>query len=292
MKEGRPSTTAMFVAFARAAATHDPELSRICEDRFAERLLPHALGHFIASAQSGTASAMLFGALKASSLGMFTHLALRTRLIDDAVNRAAEEGVSQLVLLGAGLDARAHRLSSLRACTVFEVDFPATQAMKKRKARALPVAAAAVRYAPCDFEHETLSEALLPLGFDASLPSIWVWEGVTMYLPAAVVSQSLDAIAGLSAGGSTLITTYVTPDLAVFVPQLSFFLTSFLSLVDEPVRASFAPDALRALLTSHGFELATDVLPHDVAARYGLSLSIADLAMPREHVAVARRRRV
>lgn len=290
MKEGRPSTTAIYVALARAAATHDPALSHLCDDRFAERLLPHALGHFIGSAEASAAGGLLFGALKASSLGMFTHLALRTRLIDDAVNRAAQAGAKQLVLLGAGLDARAHRLSSLAECTAYEVDFPATQAMKKRKARALPVAARTIRYAPCDFEHETLAEALEGVGFDARLPSIWVWEGVTMYLERAAVEASVAAIGALSAPGSTLVLTYITPELAVSFPQLSFLLTSILSAVAEPVRSSFSSDDVRTLLAENAFAVSEDVLPHDVAARYGLDIALTEVAMPREHVLCASKR--
>jgi methyltransferase (TIGR00027 family) len=291
MQEGLPSITAMYVAFARGVSTYDTELSRICEDHFAEQLLPHGVGSVISIARSGSAAAAIFRGLREASLGFFDHLALRTRIIDDAVTKATTDGARQVVLLGAGLDARAHRLRCLQNSTGFEVDFPSTQELKRRKASALPLAARAVRYAACDFNDVTLQEALVAIGFNPAQPTIWVWEGVTMYLPSEAVEASVAAMAELSAADSTLIVTYVTPERAVFVPKLAPFMAGLLGVLAEPLRANFTPEAMAALLQKHGFDRTNDQLIHDAGARYGLRGARIAFATPAEHVAVTRRNR-
>jgi methyltransferase (TIGR00027 family) len=224
MREDTPSLTAVYVAFARALATRDQELSRACSDPCAEVLLPRALLPLLTRAEGSPAVRAL---LRTISLGMTDHVALRTALIDSAVDHAtgqpmghaAEQvgahGIEQVVLLGAGLDARAHRLPSLANAVVFEVDHPATQKLKRSKAHTLPQSAREIRYAACDFERTHLEQALLGSGFDRHARSLWIWEGVTMYLPAAAVVDSLSTIGQLSAPDSVLVATYITPDLVV-----------------------------------------------------------------------------
>jgi methyltransferase (TIGR00027 family) len=279
----------MYVAFARGVATYDTELSRICDDRFAEQLLPQGVGSVIGVARSGGAAAAVFRGLREASLGFFDHLALRTRIIDDAITKATVEGARQVVLLGAGLDARAHRLRCLSETTVFEVDFPSTQQLKRRKASALPLAARDVRYAACDFNDVTLQQALDAIGFDPAQTTVWIWEGVTMYLPVEAVEASVAAMAALSSPDSTLIVTYITPERAVFVPKLAPFMAGLLGAIAEPLRASFSPDAMTALLAKHGFDRTSDQLIHDASARYGLKTARIAFATPAEHVAVTRR---
>src|SRR5207253_10743350 len=122
-----------------------------------------------------------------------------------AVNAAA---ASQLVILGAGLDGRAWRLSSLSNARVFEVDHPDTQAYKRERLGALKPAAKQVDFVPVDFEADSLEASLLRAGHDAAAPTAWVWEGVVMYLTPEAVRSTLKAIAARSAPGSTLIVNY------------------------------------------------------------------------------------
>src|SRR5687767_12433741 len=103
----------MYVAFGRAVASYERQLSRVCHDERAEALLPRSLARLIACGKQGERGQRLLGALRSTSFGMFEHLALRTRVIDDALLEGLAAGARQLVLLGAGLDARAHRLPQL-----------------------------------------------------------------------------------------------------------------------------------------------------------------------------------
>src|SRR5262249_20439138 len=115
-----------------------------------------------------------------------------------------------LVVLGAGFDMRAIRLPRAAHADAFELDHPRTSLAKrttlKNARRAVPER---IRYVDIDFNRQSIAEALLPAGFDASRPACWIWEGVTNYLTAEAVDSSLRQIAETSAEGSVLLFTYV-----------------------------------------------------------------------------------
>jgi methyltransferase (TIGR00027 family) len=322
MREDTPSLTAVYVAFARALATRDRELSRACSDPCAEKLLPRALLPLL---QRASASPTVRATLRRISLGMTDHIAMRTGLIDSAVDhatghssshggsaalarpgaraeagsRAAEprassqagaHGIEQVVLLGAGLDARAHRLPSLANAVVFEVDHPATQKLKRKKAAALPRTAREVRYAACDFQDTHLSLALTNSGFNPRERSLWIWEGVTMYLPAAAVVDTLATIERHSAPDSVLVATYITPELVVGGSRLGHLSTLMLGVISEPIRFTRTPEDIEALLAHASFEVLSDALPVDAAAHYGVHVTRPTSLMPKERIVVAIKR--
>ncbi|HEY6877186.1 MAG TPA: SAM-dependent methyltransferase, partial [Polyangiales bacterium] len=196
----------------------------------------------------------------------------------------------QLVLLGAGLDARAHRLSSLAKVRVFEVDHPATQRLKRAKARGLPVLAKELHYVPCDFQRTQLDTALIEAGFDPQSPSIWIWEGVTLYLPEEAVLDSLTRIARLSAKDSLLIATYLTPDLVTGGRSLGAQAAKVLGMVAEPVRFTRTSEQLAQILVAHGFEVLSDAAPVEAAPHYNIEVKRPSTLMPKERIVVASRR--
>jgi len=294
MREDTPSLTAIYVAFARALASRDRELSRACRDTCAEALLPSLLRPLLARAGRNPA---LCAALRRSSLGLIDHLALRTALIDAAVEHAvtqamgnATAGIEQVVILGAGLDSRAHRMASLAHATVFEVDHPATQRNKQRKARGLPRTARELRYAACDFQRTHLVEALASVGFDSGARSLWVWEGVTMYLPAAAVVDTLTTISRSSATDSVLISTYLTPEMVVGGSRLGRWSGFLLGAMSEPVQFTREPDELADMLAHAGFEVLSDALPVEAAPHFGVHVTRPTSLMPKEHIAVSLKR--
>lgn len=289
MKVGRPSLTATYVAFARAVATHEPELARVCQDPWAERLLPDPIGAAITRAARSRMAPRLFTLLRAGLRGMADHMALRTRLIDEAVAEGVEQGARQLVVVGAGLDSRAHRLSSLAECEVFEVDFPSTQAFKRKQAQALPRSARGLHYAACDFEHESLEQTLQVHGFAAQRATVWIWEGVIMYLSEAAIASTLDAIARLSAPRSRIALTYLEPFPMGAGRALGALAMSMLAAASEPIRSTFEPAGMARLLALHGFSTLSDERPRDIASRYALRAPQLGFGAPNERIAVAGR---
>jgi methyltransferase (TIGR00027 family) len=126
-------------------------------------------------------------------------IAIRTRYLDDRIAYLTGPAcrIRQVVILGAGLDTRAARLAHSGA-RFFEVDRPETQEDKMRRLATIadyPVDSAT--YVTCNFEHESASfvERLRSVGFDPGAPSVFVWEGVTPYLPEESVLATLSLIA-------------------------------------------------------------------------------------------------
>jgi methyltransferase (TIGR00027 family) len=188
-------------------------------------------------------------------------MALRTATIDAAVQAAVTRGTAQLVILGAGLDGRAWRMSELAGVRVFEVDHPATQAVKRAHLDRLPPAIAEVTFVPVDFERESLDTALAHAGHDAARPTCWIWEGVVMYLTHDAMKSTLANVASRSAEGSTLIVNYHTEMRRGFAALL-------LRLLGEPAKSKWSPEEMAADLRAAGFQVADDSGVEDWAKRY------------------------
>jgi methyltransferase (TIGR00027 family) len=192
-------------------------------------------------------------------------LALRTLAIDAALMDALRGGIRQVVILGAGFDARAYRLAELAEARVFEVDHPATQALKRAKAQALPPTAQELRFVSVNFEHESLGPALAAAGHRAAEPTAWIWEGVVMYLSDAALYSTLREIAAASAVGSTLIVNYHTPSKSL----ASRLVGLLLRLWNEPQIGLRNPEVIAAELHQAGFEVSNDSGIEDWARAYG-----------------------
>jgi methyltransferase (TIGR00027 family) len=294
MRDDLPSVTAIYVAMARALASSNAELSKACQDPGAQVLLPSFLQPLLALASAQPLASDL---LRSLSLGLQDHLALRTALIDSAVSYGVEHHDGgdhadrlQLVVLGAGLDSRAHRLDALAKVRVFEVDHPATQKLKQAKAKSLPVRAKELRYVPCDFQRTDLTSALTQGGFDTSAPAIWIWEGVTMYLPEPAILDSLAQIGALSAKDGLLIATYLTPDVVTGGSLLGRWAAKGLGLISEPLRFTTPPEALARLLAAQGFDVLSDAAPVEAAPHYEIAVKRPSTLMPKERIVVAQKR--
>jgi methyltransferase (TIGR00027 family) len=287
VRDDTPSLTAMYVAWARAVASEEPELSQACRDPLAAELLPWPLRRLLHWTQRRPRRPLLLTAYRKLSFGLVDHLALRTAIIDHALEAQVAAGTRQVVLLGAGLDARAHRMAALADCTVFEVDHPSTQGFKLRRARTLPAPVCTLRYVACDFQGTALERTLMAQGFDAARPSVWLWEGVTMYLEQAAVDHSLATIAHLSAPSSALIATYVTPKVTAGPMPLARIGLAALALASEPVRTASTPDHMAQRLAQAGFVVQRDVLPCAVAHEFGVHPGSGRWAAPDEHVVAA-----
>jgi methyltransferase (TIGR00027 family) len=199
----------------------------------------------------------------------------RTLAIDDVIRQHA---ATQVVILGAGLDARAWRMPELSGATVFEVDHPASQADKRRRIGDLVPLAGRVAWVMVDLAGEPLGAALDSAGFDRQVVTTWVWEGVVPYLSVPEVTATLAEIAALCAPGSRIVVNYQARSLWVSVMRRVERLVLRLTGASdphagEPWRSLWAPQRLRSMLNSHGFDVVSD---HDLLAlSEGLALSSA-----------------
>lgn len=141
--------------------------------------------------------------------GAIEYQTARTRHLDRLLQEQLVEGATQLVLLGAGYDTRPYRFGErLAGVRVFEVDHPATLARRvELAARAFPSARPSTRVA-IDFDREQLAGALAGAGHDRTRRTLFLWEGVTMFITAAAVDRVLTSVASC-VPGSTIAFDYV-----------------------------------------------------------------------------------
>jgi len=142
--------------------------------------------------------------------GVVGFLMARERYIDDILQDFLGKGLQQLVVLGAGYDARAYRFEALRQVRVFEVDHPATQADKLARVQVIFGALSAhVTYVAVDFNTQTLEQRLEESGYDPTLKTLFIWQGVTMYLTAGAVDDTLYFVVRHAALGSAVVFDYI-----------------------------------------------------------------------------------
>ncbi len=221
-------------------------------------------------------------------------MAPRTIAIDDGIREHPSE---QLVILGAGLDARAWRMGELAGTIVFEVDHPATQADKRERLGQRTPAAREVRFVATDFAQQGIGAALDRAGHRTDAPTTWVWEGVVPYLTAAQVVATVAAVQTRSAPGSRLVVNYQVPSTKAAVGQLIG--RGMMRLArspdpwsDEPHRSHWTPDRLSSLLEAHGFSTISDRDLLEISLALGLPRRAGDLggSLPNGHVLLADRR--
>jgi methyltransferase (TIGR00027 family) len=122
--------------------------------------------------------------------GLRDRLAARTRFFDGQVLAALGRGVRQVVILGAGYDDRALRFRS-PGVRFFELDHPATQADKSGRLRRLRADLAGLTLAPADFRRDDVTAVLAASGHDAGQPSLFVCEGLLVYLDQETTARLL-----------------------------------------------------------------------------------------------------
>ena len=137
-------------------------------------------------------------------------LVTRSRYIDDYLSECIRDGIKQLVILGAGYDSRPYRFEKLRdRVRVFEVDNYATQDIKKAKlAKMFGVLPNYVTFVPLDFTKETLEKRLVESSYDKMAKTLFIMEGVAMYLNPEAMDSVLSFVTGYSGLGSSIIFDY------------------------------------------------------------------------------------
>jgi methyltransferase (TIGR00027 family) len=275
MREGKPSFTAAVVAAARGVAQ---------VDALAGVLVEGPLSLVLRAGGRGRTSA---AALNLVTLGLVDHVEMRTRAIDAALRDALDAGTHQLVVLGAGLDARAWRMPELAPAHVFEVDHPSTQAYKRTRMGARAPAAKDVHFVAVDFARDSLADALARSGHDADAPSFWLWEGVTPYLPIQAIRSTLEAVASRSARTSRIAVTYGTPRGSPFGQPAMRVARFAFRAIGEELLGLLEPEAMRAELGRVGYSVLEDLSAVEWGERFGGGRSRLLLVDERLAVAVS-----
>ena len=268
MRTNRSSVTAEFMALFRAQESARPERRRLFNDPFAISFLSPQFRVVCGLFRVPLVRSLLVGLIDARWPGARTSGIARTRLIDDWVSDAVVAGARQVVILGAGFDSRAWRLSALRDLPIFEVDHPSTSAEKRRRLENIGAPTCRVTFVPVDFDRERLADALLNAGFQPGRRTAVIWEGVTNYLTADAVDATVRWV-GTLAEGSRLIFTYVHADALGGSGRFKGAARPLLAVASagEPWTFGLRPELLPSYLEERGLRLIEDLGANEYRAR-------------------------
>ncbi|XXT24007.1 SAM-dependent methyltransferase [Sorangium sp. So ce429] len=261
--------TALLVAAIRAE-----------ESKRSDRLFDDPFAHALAG-DAGHAALRAYRAAVGPSIPI---IEVRTRWFDEALARAAATGIAQVVLLAAGMDARAYRLAWPAGTRVFEVDQPEVIAHKARVLGARAPASERVAIA-ADLATDWPT-ALRAARFDPAARTVWVVEGLLQYLDARSVETLMARVDSLSAPRSILLYDVVGRSL-LESPALAAALRMMAEL---GAPWTYGSDDPAALVAAHGWEAAV-IDPGEVGARWGRwPFPPAPPGAPRGHLVEASKR--
>ena len=283
MEANQVSKTALASAYVRAYhAAHDRP--KVFDDPLAQLMVPAEASQFMEdlfvdsfrelapelSASCPDRASVLAASMQASAAPPL--ILARSRYAEDLLAKVAKQGVQQYVIIGAGLDSFAlRRPNSLGHLQIFEVDSPATQALKGQLILATgKEQPPQLHLVPLDFSRERLQVALARAGHDPRVPSFFSILGVTFYLTRRDLFDTLGAIADVAPAGSSVVFDYLDTD--AFIPARVAMRVQLvmdeLQAWGEPWITGLDPAGLAAELVPLGLRLQEDLGPADIEARY------------------------
>ena len=203
-------------------------------------------------------------------------LAARTRFFDEAVLSALDAGTRQVVICGAGYDDRALRFRA-PGVSFFELDQGPTQADKARRLHAMDTDLSGLTLATADFRRHDVAAVLAASGHDREVSTLFLCEGLLIYLDRPTLTGLLAGLAFCAAPGSTL-----AASLAIHAPGRST--AEVLAAANarrragetEPWRTILPRDEQIALLASAGWraDRVADAADLEVTAAPGRTLLV------------------
>jgi len=268
VKEDRPSDTALGASLIRSVHQLIDDRPLILEDPVSPRLLTAETLAAIAAAPSRYQSPQ--------ARGLRSHVVLRSRYAEDRLHEAVEDGVRQLINVGAGFDTFAFRQPPwAEHLRIVEADHPASQAAKveyfsNRDLRAPENTA----FVPVDLEKDGLAAALSAHGIHLELPTFFACLGVLAYLAPAAIAATVEGIAAIP-GTRALVLAFAPrePD------RKESAAAARAARVGEPWLTYFTSEEIAGLLKASGFSSVSFLSPEAAADLYYEGRS--DLPAPR-----------
>lgn len=200
---------------------------------------------------------------RATLPGIIAHYWRRKRWIEDRCRSAIAEGFERIVVIGAGFDTLGIRLArEIEGIEVIELDHPATQSAKRaallRHEMTLPEN---LRFSPID-----LTQELPAILSGHGRATVFILEGVLMYLPESDVSRLLHALPSISPGRSRVIFSFMSrwPDGGSGFRPGSSLIESWLAWKREPFAWCIEPAAIANFLAAHDFDLVEVALTREL----------------------------
>ena len=212
--------------------------------------------------------------------GMHEHLISRTRYIDDLIEKSTFANIEQYVILGAGYDSRAHRLKLPSKLKIFEVDQSEVQELKRLRLPDNMPNRESITYVGMDFNHQSLKEELINVGFDQNKSTIFTLEGVSQYISREALDATLKEVADLNPNSnSKIFISYVNKLLkedskACFGKGYSkpekavSFITNSAAKMGEPWISFYSAEEIESILSQNNFTLIENKTLADLNSKY------------------------
>jgi methyltransferase (TIGR00027 family) len=261
------SRTAAYTCFSRGCATREKDPRFRGPDHIAEIMFPP-----LARLALNVAPLRKFLMRTMFPPGIHAYVLARTKVMDAVFNAALDARFAQIVLLGAGFDTRALRFAAQnRGTKVFELDVATTQQPKieilHRKRVPLPKE---LTFVSIDFNKDDLFETLSRAGYQEGQKSLFLWEGVTMYLSAQAVDDTLDFIRRRAGPGSRVAFDYIYASVLRqenrCYGEQDIFET--VSKAGEGWTFGLEDGAIEAFLAGRGFEIVVHYTPPELEKLY------------------------
>jgi methyltransferase (TIGR00027 family) len=243
----------------RVIELYYPEDKRLFDDPFALKLLPFGWRVFFRLFYLPGLRSVVLSLRERRMPGTLGAILCRTRYIDDVLKRSLEEGIEQLVILGAGFDSRAYRIAGMDQVQVFEVDLPGTRKLKQiRVEKVLGAVPENVTLVGMNFDRQNLDEVLRAAGFQKGKRTLFIWEG---YITAEAVNNTLEFVSGVSGVGSAIVFTYVRRGIIDGTARPEWFrpFLSFARKVGSPFIFGLDQVEIEPYLADRGLKLIDDV---------------------------------
>jgi methyltransferase (TIGR00027 family) len=268
MKANSASSTSLLIARGILLADATPALRPLLVDESAAltRRLLDAAGPspwFDLALRHNFLRRVVFAVERLLLPGLLLYWLTRKRLLDAIAHEALEAGCRQIVVLGAGLDTLAWRLQS--ACACLELDHPASQALKRSAFADGPALVAA------DLSNASVADALRAQPrFDASQRTLFIAEGLLMYLSPARGALLFSEIASVAAPGSRFAFSFMEarPGCRIGFHNSRHIVDAWLRWRGEPLRWALARTDLNAFAAQHGWELTALSSPEEMRQRF------------------------
>ena len=251
-----------------AVEQNEPPGHRLVDDDLAELFLPAALRLLVGATRWGPARRLMIRGSEFTGPGLWANMACRKHFIDDKLKEALDD-TDAVVVLGAGLDTRAYRVTRQVRIPVFEVDLPVNIARKaKTVRRVLGELPLSVRLTALDFEHDDLLTSLAEHGYHTDYRAFFVCEGVTQYLTEDGVRRTLEGLRA-AAPGSRLVFTYVR---RAFIDGTDLYGTRTLyrntRRRHQLWQFGLEPDEVAGFIGDYGWRLVEQAGPEEFVQRY------------------------
>lgn len=250
----RSSRTAAWLCMMRAISNMESNSYYHSDDDIAGRLLPWGIRLL-----AGTSPGRMFLSRVLPARGMYEYAVARTRYLDEVYRSAMQQSFDQVLLLGAGFDTRAIRMRHLSPHTkVFELDAPTTQQAKLEQYRRRGVMVPDnVFFISLDMEKRSLAETLEQAGFEKGRRTLFLLEGLLMYLQKEAVNETFHVLQQFAGAGSLVAFDYVRA--AILQGEDTMYggkeASKMVMRGDEPWHSGFDAGEIEPFLAGYGFSL-------------------------------------